>query len=247
MQLIQRIRNRGLLWIAIHTNLWLFDRFFEYGLTPYVILKTGLVYGTLILMALSFLVCWLLTLVYDYVSINWVRDAMGLETIKEIHADFEEWRKGDSRLLRYARVLSRAVKTPFVWVFSKWPEPREHERENRDILAGSHHDDLIGSRIKVSRRFVSLEISKQQLVLFLFLSLFKDPMTTLIIFRPANSHTIGRREWGIFLASVFISNASWALTVWTGIEVVDLVFPGFREWVTRIMDLVLSLDWSWLI
>lgn len=84
MGLINAIKNRGLVWVLVHTGLLLFDKFFEYVLFPIAILHAGLVYGTLVMMVLSFFVCWGLIGLYDTVGNRGLRDALGFETVKEV-------------------------------------------------------------------------------------------------------------------------------------------------------------------
>ena len=56
--------------------------------------------------------------------------------------------------------------------------------------------------------------------LFLYLSIWFDPMTCTIFMRPADQYHMTARYWAIFVLSVFISNAIWALLVYAGVETV---------------------------
>ncbi len=66
-------------------------------------------------------------------------------------------------------------------------------------------------------------------LLFLYLSLAFDPMTTAIMMRPQGKHTMGKGDWAIFYGSVFISNASWGLMIWTGVETLEALVPGIWD------------------
>ena len=59
---------------------------------------------------------------------------------------------------------------------------------------------------------------------FLILSLWKDPFYTTAFCRKGKYDGLSRRDWGIFLGSVVIGNAVWALSVFGGIEVFKRVF-----------------------
>lgn len=56
-------------------------------------------------------------------------------------------------------------------------------------------------------------------VSFLILSLWRDPFYTLVFCRQEQYSGFFLKEWGIFLGSVVVGNAIWALSVFGGIEV----------------------------
>ena len=57
--------------------------------------------------------------------------------------------------------------------------------------------------------------------LFLYLSLWFDPMTCTIFMRPADHYRMTPRYWTLFALSVFIGNALWGLLVYFGVESVQ--------------------------
>jgi len=59
---------------------------------------------------------------------------------------------------------------------------------------------------------------------FLIISLWKDPFYTLAFCRKGKYNGFSLRDWGIFLGSVAIGNAIWALSVFSGIEIFKLMF-----------------------
>jgi len=169
VRLLQAIRERGPLWVATHTALWFLDRATEFVLYPIVIYFLGPVSGIAVMMLYSFLVCWGLIVLYDWVSNNWIRDTLGFETLKEAGEGFEGW-------------LGRT------WPFTLL-----------DLRSGS-------------RAF--------RAGLFVYLSVMFDPMTCLIIMRPKDRHAMGIGEWKTFLGSVVLSNVSWGILIWFGIETI---------------------------
>jgi hypothetical protein len=184
--LIYTIRTRGLTWVAVHTSLWLFDKFFEYALYPYAILHLGLVYGTAVMMFLSFLICWGLIALYDKVANMGLRDALGFETIKDV---------GEATRKRF--------------------------KVGRSGFAGG------------ASRFIA----------FIYLTFWHDPMTTLILMRPKDSYQMTGREWRLFLASVVLSNISWAFIVFGGIELVQYLFPRPEDLIYG--DTLSTLAYAW--
>lgn len=54
--------------------------------------------------------------------------------------------------------------------------------------------------------------------LFLYLSLWHDPMTCTIFMRPADQYRMTAPYWALFGLSVFIGNAIWGLLVYAGVE-----------------------------
>lgn len=181
MHLIDTIKSRGLLWLAAHGSLWLFDKFFDFVLYPAAIITYGPLAGTAVMMAASFSICWGLICLYDWVSNHVVRDALGFETIKEAGGEFQKW------------------------VSTKWP------LRNWNLVPGR-----LGFRT----------------LAFLYLSLWHDPMTCLILMRPKDTHVMGRREWLLFLGSVFASNAAWGLMVWAGVETIEALLPALWSGIT---------------
>ena len=59
---------------------------------------------------------------------------------------------------------------------------------------------------------------------FLILSLWKDPFYTVAFCRKGKYGGLSRRDWGIFLGSVAVGNAVWALSVFGGIKVFKRFF-----------------------
>lgn len=190
MGLIYAIRTRGPVWVTVHTSLWLFDKFFEYALYPYAILHLGLIYGTAVMMFLSFLICWGLIALYDKVGNMGLRDALGFETIKDV---------GEATRKRF-----KVGQTGFVGKAS---------------------------------RFIA----------FMYLTLWHDPMTTLILMRPKDSYHMTGREWKLFLASVAISNISWAFIVFGGIELVQYLFPDPEQLIYGDTWSALTYAWEQLV
>lgn len=177
MNLAEVIRRRGPVWVVAHTSLWLFDRFFEFVLYPVAIIELGLLLGTATMMVLSFFICLLLIWIYDTVSLRWVRDVLGFETLKEVGREARE----------------RAGR----WLGSRNPGDRG--------------------------------LRTYRLFLFTYLSVVFDPMTCLVLLRPAGLHRMGAAEWRVFLGSVLVSNAVWGVIVWLGVEAVMEVFPALAE------------------
>jgi hypothetical protein len=175
--LVTTIKTRGLLWATVHAANWAFDWVFNYILYPYVLIKLGLITGTAIMMVLSFFICWGFVRLYDWVSMNWVRDALGFETIKEAVNDLSEWLERRQTVGRIARESKPAFKS----------------------------------------------------VSFLYFTLIHDPMVCLILMRPRHTHMMGKDEWKIFLGSVFLSNVTWGLMVWVGVETIQSLFPALWQ------------------
>jgi hypothetical protein len=59
-----------------------------------------------------------------------------------------------------------------------------------------------------------------QIGLFLYLSLWFDPMTCTIFMRPADQYRMTTGYWTLFGLSVFIGNAVWGLLVYAGVETI---------------------------
>jgi hypothetical protein len=58
---------------------------------------------------------------------------------------------------------------------------------------------------------------------FLVLSIWKDPFYTLAFCRKGKYNGFSLRDWEIFLGSVAIGNFIWALSVFGGIEIFELM------------------------
>ncbi|MBI4686205.1 MAG: hypothetical protein HY756_00185 [Nitrospirae bacterium] len=59
---------------------WLSDKAFDYVLYPYVIYKTGILTGGIVMTFLSFITCFLTIKLYDITKKDW----LGIESIKEV-------------------------------------------------------------------------------------------------------------------------------------------------------------------
>lgn len=257
MGLIQTIKTRGLLWVAVHAGLWLFDRNFEYVWYPWMILKTGLFTGTGIMMLASFLVCLGLVKFYDWLSTINVEnlesafqrrlvctfaDALGFETLKDVMAS------ATSALIN--------PEPPRLWVRPQWHKSwyvslvrtPKHQVERVVSFIGSRMLSLISVTVSVVclalypvrgilylvRSLVVRPLWIQfpwihRTLLFLYLTLVFDPMACVILMRKKHDHRMKRKEWGIFLGSVFLSNASWGILVWVGVETFTSLFPILWE------------------
>jgi hypothetical protein len=216
LNLIQIIKQRGLLWVTVHALLFALDRSIEFYLYPVSIIGLGLVYGTGVMMLLSLVLCLLLIWLYDWVSTSheelpawhpvWakrierailphLKDALGFETLKEVMGETvsvilePELPKIQNGWRRVFSILTYAFRIASYAVRRFLVRP-------------------VWIRFPKSRRFL----------LFLYLSLAHDPMTCMILMRPAHHHSMGRKEWTVFLSSVIVSCGSWALLVWLGIE-----------------------------
>jgi len=76
----QEIKDR-FAWLTLGISAkWLSDNAFDYVLYPYVIYKTGILSGGIVMTFLSFLACLLTMKLYDLTKKDW----LGIETIKEI-------------------------------------------------------------------------------------------------------------------------------------------------------------------
>jgi MFS family permease len=145
-------KKRFATWGIGYTADTLFSYAFDFLLYPFVIWKLGLLNGLLVMFPLSFLICWLNLVFYDWLKI----DYLAIETIKELR----EY-KGRSRL----------------------------------------------------RRFISVLLHKGGILAFAFLSLNFDPFVTTVYMRHGAHKYDGlsRRDWMIFITSVFVGNVYWAL------------------------------------
>jgi hypothetical protein len=91
---------------------------FDFVLYPFIIWKFGLVYGWLIMMVLSAVICLLTLWFYDWAREDW----LGIETIKEVK-DFEKetgWRKFLAKLMSKSEWLMLVILSiqfdPFITV-----------------------------------------------------------------------------------------------------------------------------------
>lgn len=168
--------------------------------------------GTVLMMALSFVLCWALIVFYDWCAtrdasriinsrlrklVEALTDALGFETLKEAGVGLHE------RLLRPLEI--KPASNAFEVVGVTW-------------LSG----------LELARKYVVAPIARHWFrpVLFIFLSLKYDPMTCLILMRPAYKYGMGIKEWKIFLASLVISCTSWALLVWGAMEGIKKFSPA---------------------
>lgn len=210
----------------VHYGLWLFDRLFEYILYPTAIIQLGLVCGTGLMMFVSFLVCWGLLVLYDWVSSHWVRDALGFETLKEV--------MGRAEILflnpKFPKVLIRPAKYimyvgPGMLILVLW---------GALMLCLSVLLYPLRIILYTLRRFVIKPAWLwlpwlRSVLLFFYLSLVFDPMTCVVLLRPQGKHRMDVGDWIIFLLSVLISNIVWGLMVWTGVETLEALMPGIWE------------------
>jgi hypothetical protein len=70
-------------------------------------------------------------------------------------------------------------------------------------------------------------------LLFLYLSVWFDPMTCTIFMRPADHHRMSLRYWALFGASVVISNAAWAILVYAGTDTIQDLLEILAVWTTQ--------------
>lgn len=82
-------KHLGILSIGLASN-WVMTWGFDFLLYPFVIFVYGLFLGGLIMMALSFMICYLTMLFYDWSKKDWI----GIETIKKIKYYDQETRFG---------------------------------------------------------------------------------------------------------------------------------------------------------
>lgn len=75
-------------------------------------------------------------------------------------------------------------------------------------------------------RFTSWTLRQSDPIVFLFLSIKEDAFITLVYMRHGSHQYNGmtRRDWGIFLGSVALSNLYWTLAAYMGISVVEWVW-----------------------
>ena len=70
------------------------------------------------------------------------------------------------------------------------------------------------------RRALAWLLGRGDVVAFFALSLRFDPFVTTAYLRHGQFNGLSPRDWRIFLASVVVSNAAWALVCFGGIEAV---------------------------
>lgn len=65
-------------------------------------------------------------------------------------------------------------------------------------------------------------IASSDIVAFILISIY-DPFIAVIYLRKQEHAYKGlsKRDWKIFLASTFVANAAWSVTIYTGLSVVD--------------------------
>ncbi|MFA6159475.1 MAG: hypothetical protein WC678_00075 [Parcubacteria group bacterium] len=68
------------IWGVGHTINWTIDFFFNFVLYPFVIWKLGVFSGGIVMIFLSFLICYAIIIFYDWAKKDW----LGIETIKEV-------------------------------------------------------------------------------------------------------------------------------------------------------------------
>ncbi|MBW6496284.1 MAG: hypothetical protein K0B16_17365 [Burkholderiaceae bacterium] len=108
-----------------------------------------------------------------------------------------------------------------------------------DRLSGTRFRDLLGfeslkeaaaavGKSRLASRLRMADSRLSQLLarsgLFLYLTVWFDPMTCTIFMRPADHYRMSPRYWSIFALSVLISNGYWALLVYFGVESVQALF-----------------------
>ena len=167
-----RIRSRGPLWATAHAGLYLWDKVFDFLLYPLAILQYGLLWGTMVMMSASLLICVGLIYLYDRLASTQFRDLLGFESLKEA-----------------ARAAGRIG---------------------------------VMSRLGVADNRLSRPLAR--FGLFLYLSVWFDPMTCTIFMRPADHYAMSPKYWSIFAISVLLSNGCWALLVYFGVESVQALF-----------------------
>ena len=82
-------------------------------------------------------------------------------------------------------------------------------------------ESRFAQRLRLANSTLSRLIAKTSL--FLYLSLWFDPMTCTIFMRPADHYRMTPGYWTLFAISVFIGNAIWGLLVYFGIESVQVL------------------------
>jgi hypothetical protein len=77
-------------------------------------------------------------------------------------------------------------------------------------------------------KFMSWVLTKGNIAVFLFLSVYFDAFITTTYMRHGKNQYNGmsRRDWAIFTSSVIISNACWAIAVFMGISLLEWVWKA---------------------
>ena len=224
MGLIHSIKTRGLLWAALYSILFVFDRWVEFGLYPQAILTFGIVRGIGVMIVFSLVVCWLLLVFYDWVATidaskirsRFLRkltiaasDALGFETLKEVGNDF------------YTRISTPIELTPGT---SWWA------RLKNDFLCD----------LETIRKWLVFPIANKAFkpVLYLYTSLMHNGMTCLILMRPAHCHRMGSKEWAIFVSSVIISCLGWGALVSGVMAYLHHAFPWLYDLIVQIVNFI---------
>jgi MFS family permease len=135
---------------------------FDYFLYPYVIWKFGILKGGAVMTLLSFIICYVTILFYDWAKQDW----LGIEIIKEV---------------------------------------KEYNGKS-----------MIG-------RFTSWILKKSEPVVLIFLSIKFDPfITTAYMRKGAEKYNgLGKRDWVIFMSSLFVGNVYWTFVAFTGVSVIE--------------------------
>lgn len=71
-----------------------------------------------------------------------------------------------------------------------------------------------------TRRLIGWLLNRSDVVAFLLLSVRFDPFITTAYLRQGSYNGMSARDWRIFWGSVILSNASWAVVCWGGVEAV---------------------------
>ena len=87
---------------------------FDYVLYPWVIWRLGPLHGAVVMTVLSFLICYVSILLYDWAKKDW----LGIETLKQL----KEYR-GDSRLARVLRWAISKGDAALLFILSVWTDP----------------------------------------------------------------------------------------------------------------------------
>jgi hypothetical protein len=79
-------------------------------------------------------------------------------------------------------------------------------------------------------RILSWILRQGKPVIFLFLSIKEDPFITTVYMREKANQYAGltKRDWGIFLSSVIISNAYWIFVCYMGISLVEWAWKNIK-------------------
>lgn len=198
---------------------------FEYYFYPKAIIGLGLFCGTALMMIVSYVVCFVLLEGYYKAPWQWLRDALRYDSVKELLGKTEEMLLQASLPRLWIGTEHFAYQGPLLSLVWMW-----------GILVL-----LLGLVLYPVRAFLYLlrryVVRPLWLLMpwlrptlaFLFLSIVMDPMTCAIMMQPAGVHRLDKNGWRIFHGSVFVSNATWGLMVWTGVETLQALAPGLWE------------------